>query len=606
MNDNPKALLLFDEQSFLRTQCSALVKSKAFNDIILVSIVANCLLMAVLYDPLDVKKYKDIRDATDIFFTFLFMFEMFAKIIAYGLYFGQDTYLKNGWNVLDGIVVLVSFICLEFVGGGIEGLASVRAIRGIRPLRTLSKFKSGALFVNTIFSSWNLVCNVIIFLIWFIILAACAGTVLFNGQLRSRCYDLGAAAIAAAGGDASAATCPSGDELLASYTPTLDDTGESIICGSRGCPAGNTCCFNGKNPGDGYYSFDNVLWASLVVLQGLTVDGWNEVCYLLMDALGWPVLLWFALVVFFGAFFVMQLLSAVIVTSLQTCSQQQQVLDEIEKEEEQRREKRKAAHADEGDDTVTKLSADAMMLNAISNFFASPALEPLRRVLHLHIPQVYELANSDGFNNCILICIVINTIAMMCRHFPESEDFRFAMSITNFIFTIIFIVEFVIKHLGLGLAGYWSVDWNKLDGIVVISSLFDLAGSAVNLGFLRSLRVLRVVRTVRVLKVAPEAMAVMNSMFQSLKNMGGFLVVWFIFMLIYALLGTRIFGGKCIFELDQDAGRLSFNSFTRALLTLFVTASGEDAFDVMHWTMEATDDSSSIFMIRSELGSGRP
>jgi len=44
-----------------------------------------------------------------------------------------------------------------------------------------------------------------------------------------------------------------------------------------------------------------------------------------MDALGWPVLLWYSLVVFCGAFFVMQLLSAVIVTSLQTCSAEQQL-----------------------------------------------------------------------------------------------------------------------------------------------------------------------------------------------------------------------------------------------------------------------------------------
>ena len=35
----------------------------------------------------------------------------------------------------------------------------------------------------------------------------------------------------------------------------------------------------------------------------------------------------------------------------------------------------------------------------------------------------------------------------------------------------------------------------------------------------------------------------------------------------------------------------------KAMLTLFVTASGEDGFDVMHWTMEASGDSSAFFMI---------
>ena len=60
-----------------------------------------------------------------------------------------------------------------------------------------------------------------------------------------------------------------------------------------------------------------------------------------------------------------------------------------------------------------------------------------------------------------------------------------------------------------------------LVGFVVISSLVDMAGSAVNLSFLRSLRVLRVLRTVRVLKVAPEAMKVMNSMITALGSMVG-------------------------------------------------------------------------------------
>ena len=114
---------------------------------------------------------------------------------------------------------------------------------------------------------------------------------------------------------------------------------------------------------------------------------------------------------------------------------------------------------------------------------------------------------------------------------------------------------------------------------------------------MKALRVLRVMRAVRVLKAAPEAMSVMNAMVTSLTSMGGFLLVWLIFMLIYALLGTRLYGGACVFELDEDAGRLSFNSFMRAMLTLFVTASGEDGFDVMHWTMEASGNSSALFMI---------
>lgn len=600
MANNPKSLGLFASDSFPRAQCLQLVQSKHFNNLILVSIIVNCLMMVVLYDPLDTAKFEDVRDISDILFTFLFTFELFAKIIAYGFAFGPEAYLKNGWNVLDGIVVIISIVCLDFVSGGIDGVNSMRVIRSVRPLRTLSRFKSGALFVNTIFSSWNYICNVLVFLVWFIILAACAGTVLFRGQLRSRCYDLGATAVAAAGGNPKAAACPGADELLAGYFPAVDVSGEYIICGleRQNCPIGHTCCDDGENAVGDFYRFDNALWSSLLVLQGLTVDGWNEVCYALMEGLGWPVLLWYSLVVFCGAFFVMQLLDAVIVSSFQKCSAEAQLSDKLNAERLKRKDLRGARRGRGGADAEDEdQGADAQALNAVSSAWESPAMGPVRRVLRLHIPKLYEFAESDGFNNAILGCIVVNTVVMMTRHYPESDEFASVLSIINYVFTGVFILEFVIKHLGYGLAGYWSMGWNQLDGVVVISSIFDLAGSAVNLGFLRALRVLRVVRSVRVLKVAPEAMAVMNSMVVALGSMGGFLLVWFIFMLIYALFGMRLFGGACITLTDPDAGRFSFNSFARSMLTLFITGSGENGFDVIHWTMEEKGVSASVFMI---------
>ena len=139
---------MFHKETFPRKQCIWLSNHKHWQSFILFAIVLNCLLMAFLYDPLDVMKYKNTRNVLDIFFTFLFMAEMLFKIVAQGLLFGNKAYLKDGWNIMDGTIVWVSFVCLDFVSGGVKGLGGIRAMRGIRPLRTLSKFKSGALFVR--------------------------------------------------------------------------------------------------------------------------------------------------------------------------------------------------------------------------------------------------------------------------------------------------------------------------------------------------------------------------------------------------------------------------------------------------------------------------
>ena len=115
MTKNPLSLMVFDRDRSPRKEAIAIMNNKNFNNLIFVSIIVNCLLMAALYDPLDETKNAALSDGTDVFFTFLFMFEMFVKIVALGLLFGEEAYLRNGWNILDGIVVIISFVCLDFV-----------------------------------------------------------------------------------------------------------------------------------------------------------------------------------------------------------------------------------------------------------------------------------------------------------------------------------------------------------------------------------------------------------------------------------------------------------------------------------------------------------
>jgi len=45
---------------------------------------------------------------------------------------------------------------------------------------------------------------------------------------------------------------------------------------------------------------------------------------------------------------------------------------------------------------------------------------------------------------------------------------------TNLVLTILFTVELLIKHVALGVLGYWSNGFNALDGVIVVASLVDL------------------------------------------------------------------------------------------------------------------------------------
>ena len=67
-----------------------------------------------------------------------FTFEMVSKILALGLVSGQDAYLRSGWNLLDGfIVVTANLVLITGAEGGFFRI--IRTVRVLRPLRAIQR-----------------------------------------------------------------------------------------------------------------------------------------------------------------------------------------------------------------------------------------------------------------------------------------------------------------------------------------------------------------------------------------------------------------------------------------------------------------------------------
>ncbi|KFO19523.1 Voltage-dependent P/Q-type calcium channel subunit alpha-1A [Fukomys damarensis] len=75
---------------------------------ILATIIANCIVLALeQHLPDDDKTPMSERlDDTEPYFIGIFCFEAGIKIIALGFAFHKGSYLRNGWNVMDFVVVL--------------------------------------------------------------------------------------------------------------------------------------------------------------------------------------------------------------------------------------------------------------------------------------------------------------------------------------------------------------------------------------------------------------------------------------------------------------------------------------------------------------------
>lgn len=59
------------------------------------------------------------------------------------------------------------------------------------------------------------------------------------------------------------------------------------------------------------------------------------------------------------------------------------------------------------------------------------------------------------------------------------------------------------------------------------------------------------------------------SLLNSIQSIASLLLLLFLFIVIFALLGMQVFGGKFNFEDNKEKPRSNFDSFWQALLTVF-------------------------------------
>ena len=86
---------------------------------------------------------------------------------------------------------------------------------------------------------------------------------------------------------------------------------------------------------DNFLSFDDFARSSIIVLQIITIDGWNELAIPAADAAGMSkVGPYFFLVVIFGGFYVLQLFTSVMIITLSHCNHQMEEQEADAKERE--------------------------------------------------------------------------------------------------------------------------------------------------------------------------------------------------------------------------------------------------------------------------------
>ncbi|XP_053317790.1 voltage-dependent L-type calcium channel subunit alpha-1C isoform X1 [Spea bombifrons] len=614
----PRALLCLTLKNPIRRACISIVEWKPFEIIILLTIFANCVALAV-YIPFpedDSNATNSNLERVEYLFLIIFTVEAFLKVIAYGLLFHPNAYLRNGWNLLDFIIVVVGLFsaileqatkadggsALGGKGAGFD-VKALRAFRVLRPLRLVSGVPSLQVVLNSIIKAMVPLLHIALLVLFVIIIYAIIGLELFMGKMHKTCY------------------------YLANGYPDIPAEDEPSPCAldsnnGRHC-ANDTVCRSGwDGPKHGITNFDNFAFAMLTVFQCITMEGWTDVLYWMQDAMGYELpCVYFVSLVIFGSFFVLNLVLGVLSGEFskerekakargdfQKLREKQQLEEDLkgyldwitqaedidpENEDEDIDEDKprnmsmptsetESVNTDNvGSGDVDEESCGVRLAHRISK---SKFSRYWRRWNRFCRRKCRAAVKSNIFYWLVIFLVFLNTLTIASEHYNQPDWLTEVQDTANKVLLALFTAEMLLKMYSLGLQAYFVSLFNRFDCFIVCGGILETILVETKIMSPLGISVLRCVRLLRIFKITRYWNSLSNlvaSLLNSVRSIASLLLLLFLFIIIFSLLGMQLFGGKFNFD-EMQTRRSTFDNFPQALLTVFQILTGEDWNSVMY------------------------
>ncbi|KAM5289144.1 voltage-dependent T-type calcium channel subunit alpha-1I [Ctenodactylus gundi] len=328
-----------------------------FECVSMLVILLNCVTLG-MYQPCDdMDCLSDRCKILQVFDDFIFIFfamEMVLKMVALGI-FGKKCYLGDTWNRLDFFIVMAGMVEYSLDLQNIN-LSAIRTVRVLRPLKAINRVPSMRILVNLLLDTLPMLGNVLLLCFFVFFIFGIVGVQLWAGLLRNRCFL------------EENFTIQGGVALPPYYQPEEDDempficslSGDNGIMGCHEIPPlkeqGRECCLSkddvydfgagrqdlnasglcvnwnryynvcrtgSANPHKGAINFDNIGYAWIVIFQVITLEGWVEIMYYVMDAHSFYNFIYFILLIIVGSFFMINLCLVVIATQFSETKQRE-------------------------------------------------------------------------------------------------------------------------------------------------------------------------------------------------------------------------------------------------------------------------------------------
>ncbi|KAJ6660386.1 hypothetical protein lerEdw1_017809 [Lerista edwardsae] len=612
------SVYIFAPQSKFRLICNKIITHKMFDHVVLVIIFLNCITIAMERPKIEPHSAERIfLTLSNYIFTAIFLAEMTIKVVALGLCFGEKAYLRSSWNILDGILVLISVVdilvsMVSDSGTKILGMLRVlRLLRTLRPLRVISRAQGLKLVVETLMSSLKPIGNIVVICCAFFIIFGILGVQLFKGKF---------------------------------FVCQGEDTRN--ITNKSDCAEASYKWVRHK------YNFDNLGQALMSLFVLASKDGWVDIMYDGLDAVGvdqqpamnynpW-MLLYFISFLLIVAFFVLNMFVGVVVENFHKCRQHQ------EEEEAKRREEKRLRRLEKKRRSKEKQMADLMLDDVIMESSASAEPEAQCKPYYSDYSRfrllIHQMCTTHYLDLFITGVIGLNVITMAMEHYQQPKVLDEALKICNYIFTVIFVMESVFKLIAFGFRRFFQDRWNQLDLAIVLLSIMGItleeievnASLPINPTIIRIMRVLRIARgtpdellplvfpkkgvidgskqqsikqvrykatrsagiLLKLLKMAVGMRALLDTVMQALPQVGNLGLLFMLLFFIFAALGVELFGDL---ECDdthpcEGLGRhATFRNFGMAFLTLFRVSTGDNWNGIMKDTLRDCDEESTCY-----------
>ncbi|XP_067610870.1 voltage-dependent L-type calcium channel subunit alpha-1D isoform X5 [Pseudorca crassidens] len=644
-----RALFCLSLNNPIRRACISIVEWKPFDIFILLAIFANCVALAI-YIPFpedDSNSTNHNLEKVEYAFLIIFTVETFLKIIAYGLLLHPNAYVRNGWNLLDFVIVIVGLfsVILEQLTKETEGgnhssgksggfdVKALRAFRVLRPLRLVSGVPSLQVVLNSIIKAMVPLLHIALLVLFVIIIYAIIGLELFIGKMHKTCF------------------------FADSDIVAEEDPAPCAFSGNgRQCTANGTECRSGwVGPNGGITNFDNFAFAMLTVFQCITMEGWTDVLYWVNDAIGWEwPWVYFVSLIILGSFFVLNLVLGVLSGEFskerekakargdfQKLREKQQLEEDLkgyldwitqaedidpENEEEGGEESKRNTSmptsetesvntenvSGEGENQgccgslwcwwrrrgTTKAGPSGCRRwgQAISK---SKLSRRWRRWNRFSRRRCRAAVKSVTFYWLVIVLVFLNTLTISSEHYNQPDWLTQIQDIANKVLLALFTCEMLVKMYSLGLQAYFVSLFNRFDCFVVCGGITETILVELEIMSPLGISVFRCVRLLRIFKVTRHWTSLSNlvaSLLNSMKSIASLLLLLFLFIIIFSLLGMQLFGGKFNFD-ETQTKRSTFDNFPQALLTVFQILTGEDWNAVMYDGIMAYGGPSSSGMI---------